>query len=62
MLDIYKKQLELDELLQEEMRSKGGISFNKFMEECLLNNPHGYYMKRDVFNAQGDFTTSPEIS
>jgi NADH dehydrogenase [ubiquinone] 1 alpha subcomplex assembly factor 7 len=32
------------------------------MEKCLLDSNHGYYMKKDVFNAKGDFITSPEIS
>jgi SAM-dependent MidA family methyltransferase len=45
-----------------EMKEKGPMSFNKFMEHCLLHSEHGYYMKRDVFNAKGDFITSPEIS
>lgn len=32
------------------------------MELSLTHDPHGYYMKRDVFNKKGDFITSPEIS
>ena len=32
------------------------------MELALTHDPLGYYMKRDVFNKQGDFVTSPEIS
>jgi NADH dehydrogenase [ubiquinone] 1 alpha subcomplex assembly factor 7 len=32
------------------------------MKECLLHPTTGYYMKKDVFGAKGDFTTSPEIS
>lgn len=32
------------------------------MEKALLDETHGYYMKRDVFNTKGDFITSPEIS
>jgi len=32
------------------------------MEKALLDEKHGYYMKKDVFNSKGDFITSPEIS
>lgn len=38
------------------------MSFARYMELSLTHNPHGYYMKRDVFNKKGDFITSPEIS
>jgi len=32
------------------------------MRTCLGHPDHGYYMGRDVFGREGDFTTSPEIS
>ena len=32
------------------------------MRACLTHPLGGYYMSNDVFGAQGDFTTSPEIS
>lgn len=38
------------------------MSFSSYMDLCLTHDPHGYYMKRDVFNTKGDFITSPEIS
>ncbi len=38
------------------------MSFHSYMSKCLIDDPHGFYMKRDVFNAKGDFITSPEIS
>ena len=35
---------------------------SQYMKEVLTNPASGYYMKKDVFGAKGDFTTSPEIS
>jgi SAM-dependent MidA family methyltransferase len=32
------------------------------MALCLGHTRHGYYMTRDPFGAEGDFTTAPEIS
>jgi len=32
------------------------------MSLALTHPTHGYYMKRDPFGAEGDFTTAPEIS
>lgn len=32
------------------------------MQEVLTNPQAGYYINRDVFGTEGDFTTSPEIS
>ncbi|KAF8962814.1 NADH dehydrogenase [ubiquinone] complex I, assembly factor 7 [Entomortierella lignicola] len=38
------------------------MSVSHFMRQVLVNPLSGYYMKGDVFGAQGDFITSPEIS
>ena len=40
----------------------GPISIADFMEACLGDPAHGYYMTRDPFGAAGDFVTAPEIS
>jgi SAM-dependent MidA family methyltransferase len=40
----------------------GPITVERYMELALAHPEHGYYMKRDPFGAQGDFTTAPEIS
>lgn len=40
----------------------GPISVGHFMALALGHPKHGYYMTRDPLGAQGDFTTSPEIS
>eukprot|EP00850_Spirogloea_muscicola_P026418 SM007237S21255 [mRNA] locus=s7237:144:681:- [translate_table: standard] len=45
------------------IRFRGGpISVAEYMEEVLTNPRHGFYMKRDVFGAAGDFVTSPDVS
>lgn len=39
------------------------MSMATFMNHCLSDPQYGYYTtKNDIFNAKGDFTTSPEIS
>jgi NADH dehydrogenase [ubiquinone] 1 alpha subcomplex assembly factor 7 len=41
---------------------EGPISLERYMALALTHPVHGYYMKRDPFGAEGDFTTAPEIS
>ncbi|WID97929.1 SAM-dependent methyltransferase [Bosea vestrisii] len=48
--------------LVELIRQEGPISISRYMALCLGHPRHGYYMKQDPFGADGDFTTSPEIS
>ncbi|KAG8501583.1 hypothetical protein CXB51_003909 [Gossypium anomalum] len=40
----------------------GPISVAEYMEEVLTNPKAGFYINRDVFGAEGDFITSPEVS
>ena len=43
--------------------AKGGaITVERFMELALADPQYGYYMTRDPFGTEGDFTTAPEIS
>ncbi len=44
------------------IEAEGPISFDRFMQLCLGHPEHGYYITRDPFGADGDFTTAPEIS
>jgi SAM-dependent MidA family methyltransferase len=41
---------------------EGPISLERYMALALTHPAHGYYMGRDPFGAEGDFTTAPEIS
>lgn len=44
------------------IRQQGFITIAKFMEICLYDKKAGYYMTRDPFGQEGDFTTAPEVS
>ncbi|MBL4801759.1 MAG: SAM-dependent methyltransferase [Emcibacter sp.] len=44
------------------INAQGPITVATFMAEALGNSTHGYYMKKDPFGQDGDFTTAPEIS
>lgn len=37
-------------------------SVAQYMKHALIHPLGGYYMNKDVFGKEGDFTTSPEIS
>jgi NADH dehydrogenase [ubiquinone] 1 alpha subcomplex assembly factor 7 len=41
---------------------EGPIPVSRYMALCLGHPAHGYYVKRDPFGTQGDFTTAPEVS
>lgn len=52
-----------DSLLLLAFQFRGGpISVAEYMEEVLTNPKAGFYINRDVFGAEGDFITSPEVS
>ncbi len=40
----------------------GPLKVADWMQACLADPEHGYYMTRDPFGRRGDFTTAPEIS
>lgn len=52
----------LSETLKSRIKSEGPLSVAEYMQECLYNPEHGYYMKSDVIGRAGDFTTAPEIT
>ena len=40
----------------------GPMPIARYMSLCLSHPKYGYYVTRDPFGAQGDFTTAPEVS
>ncbi|CAD8152168.1 unnamed protein product [Paramecium octaurelia] len=60
--EIDIKQASLINIIRSEIAEKGAISFPRFWHHALLHEKFGYYMKQDVFNKDGDFVTSVEIS
>ncbi|MEZ2406744.1 class I SAM-dependent methyltransferase [Bosea sp. RCC_152_1] len=44
------------------IRDEGPLPISRFMALALGHPRHGYYMTRDPFGQEGDFTTAPEIS
>jgi len=44
------------------IRQEGPIGIGRYMALALGHPRHGYYMTRDPFGRDGDFTTAPEIS
>ena len=52
----------LADIIAARIRGNGPMSVSEFMAECLLHPVHGYYTRREVFGAHGDFVTAPEVS
>jgi len=44
------------------IKSSGPMPVWRYMELCLMHPVHGYYISRNPFGREGDFTTSPEVS
>ena len=52
----------LEELIRKQITQVGPMRVSDYMSLCLGHLEHGYYMARDPFGTEGDFTTAPEIS
>lgn len=48
--------------LKERIRRDGPISLADYMEACLLDAEHGYYVTQQAIGRDGDFITAPEIT
>ncbi|XP_038161294.1 protein arginine methyltransferase NDUFAF7, mitochondrial [Cyprinodon tularosa] len=48
--------------LRSKIQSTGPISVSEYMKEVLTNPVTGYYVRKNMLGADGDFITSPEIS
>lgn len=48
--------------LRDDIQAQGPIGVDTWMQACLADPEHGYYMTRDPFGRRGDFITAPEIS
>ena len=54
--------ISLADILKDNIAAHGPVDVAQFMALALGHPEHGYYMKKDPFGADGDFTTAPEIS
>lgn len=52
----------MENILKAYIAKKGMMSLSEFMQIVLSHPEQGYYMRAEVFGADGDFTTAPEIS
>lgn len=52
----------LERLIAARIAENGPMALADYMGMALGHPDHGYYMARDPFGVQGDFTTAPEIS
>lgn len=55
-------QTPLKSFIVSEIERDGPMDFGAYMDHVLGHPEHGYYMVRDPFGVDGDFTTAPEIS
>lgn len=52
----------LKEKLAKQIKLRGAIGVDQFMQSCLSDRDFGYYQINEPFGVEGDFTTAPEIS
>ena len=55
-------ELPLETEIRRRIEMAGPMPVGQYMSLCLSHPEYGYYMTRDPFGRDGDFTTSPEIS
>lgn len=52
----------LHRLIIDRIRATGALTIGEYMELCLSDPQHGYYVGRDPLGRSGDFITAPEVS
>ena len=52
----------LEILIRKQISATGPMPVSRYMELCLTQPEHGYYLRRDPLGRDGDFITSPEVS
>jgi NADH dehydrogenase [ubiquinone] 1 alpha subcomplex assembly factor 7 len=52
----------LEKIIRDIITTEGPMPLDRYMGLCLGHPEHGYYMTRDPFGREGDFTTAPEVS
>lgn len=52
----------LGDRLKRLIAAQGPVNVSDYMASCLYDPAYGYYMSREPFGVEGDFTTAPEIS
>lgn len=52
----------LTQFIKSHIAQHGPMGVDHYMTLCLGHPEHGYYITKDPFGSEGDFTTAPEIS
>ena len=52
----------VEQFIKDRIKEQGPMSISEYMALALAHPEDGYYIRRDPFGVQGDFTTAPEIS
>ncbi len=57
-----RRETALAAKLKERIRQAGPLTIAQYMQACLTDPEHGYYVRKSAIGAAGDFITAPEIS
>ena len=57
-----KESTPLAQKIKHRIAAHGPMSLAEYMNLCLSDPEHGYYMTQQPFGVKGDFTTAPEVS
>ncbi len=58
----FRRDTPLALKLKDRIRREGSLRIGQYVEACLSDAQHGYYVNKTVIGAAGDFVTAPEIS